>query len=123
MKTFRQFMAIMAPVMALCVIPCLLSAEIPETGARTECDMSVRVQQGGGAVDISACQNACRMRYGPAPSTGFSGADDQGSQTEKSSGATVEQSNPGLYSQCMEDCERNYWKQFDEDTSGSKRRR
>ena len=123
MKTFRQFTAIMALIMALCVIPCLLSAEIPQNGARTECDMLVRVQQGGGTVDISACQNACRMRYGPAPPTGFSAANGRTEETEKNPGATVEQSSPGLYSQCMEDCERNYWKQFDEDTSGSKRRR
>ena len=123
MKTFYQFTAIIALIMALCVIPCLLSAEIPENGARTESDMPFRVQQGGGTVDISACQNACRMRYGSAPSTGFSAANDRAAETEKNSGATVEQSSPALFSQCMEDCERNYWKQFDEDTSGSKRRR
>lgn len=124
MKTFRQFMALMPLMIALCIIPCLLPAEISENVAQNECDMLVRAQQNGDRVtDISACQNACRMRYGPSPPTGHCAAKDRVAETEKDHGATVEQSSPTLYFQCMEDCERNYWKQFDEETSGSKRRR
>jgi hypothetical protein len=124
MKMFRQFMAIMALMAALGIIPCLLPAEITENGVQIEFGIPVTPQQDGDKVtDISVCQNSCRMRYGAPPPTGFSDAKDRVADTEKDPGATVEQSNPMLYTQCMEDCERNYWKQFDEDTKGSKRRR
>jgi hypothetical protein len=124
MKTFRQVMAIMALIIALCVVPCLLPAEIPENRAQIECGEPVRAQQDSDVVvDLSACQNACRMRYGPTPPTGHSATNEGVGETGKNPGATVEQSSPALYTQCMNDCERNYWKQFDEETSGSKRRR
>ncbi len=98
MKTFRQFMAIMALMMALCIVPCLLPAEIPENRAQIECGAPVRAQQDSDVVvDISACQNACRMRYGPTPPTGHSATDDGVGETEKNPGATVEQSSPALY--------------------------
>ncbi len=124
MKTFRQFMAIMALMMALCIIPCLLAAETPENEAQIECGMPITAQQnGGGVVDISACENGCRMRYGPTPSTGHGVAKDGVAETGKNPGPAVEQSSSMLYTQCMQECERNYWKQFDEETSGSRRRR
>ena len=117
-------MALIALMIALCIIPCLLPAEISENVAQNECDMPVRVQQSGDRVtDISACQNGCRMRYGPSPPTGNSAEKDRVAETEKDHGAAEEQSSPTLYIQCMDACQRNYWKQFDEETSGSKRRR
>ena len=76
MKTFRQFMAIMTLMMALCIIPCLLPAETPEDGAQIELAMPVTAQQNDdGVVDISECQDSCRMRYGSRPPTGFSDAE------------------------------------------------
>jgi|GEM_PF-4740224 len=124
MKTFRQLMAIIAVMMALCIIPCLLPAETPEDDAQIEWAAPVAAQQDGDeVVDISACQNACRMRYGPNPPTGFGAPNHRDAEAAKDPGATVEQSSPTLYIQCVEDCERNYWKQFDEDTKGSRRKR
>jgi hypothetical protein len=124
MKTFRQFMTIMALMMALCIVPGLLPAEIPENRAQIECGAPVWAQQDSDVVvDISACQYACRMRYGPSPPTGFGAREDGVAEIGKNPGATVEQSSPALYSQCMADCERNYWKQFDEDEKGSGRKR
>ncbi len=123
MKTFRRFVVITALMIGVCVIPCLLPAEIPENGSQIERCAPLRAQKHDNVVDISACQNACRMRYGPTPPTGFGVAPDPVTETEKGLGAPVEQSNPVMLSQCMEDCERNYWKQFDEDTKGSKRGR
>lgn len=124
MKTVRQFMAIMTLMIGLCIVPCLLPAETPGDDSQIEWAPPVTAQQNGDkVVDISACQNACRMRYGPTPPTGHGAVEDGVGESEKKPGATVEQSNPALYTQCMEDCERNYWKQFDEETSGSKRRR
>jgi len=124
MKRFRQFMALMALMMALCIVPCLLPAEITENGAQIEWGMLVTSQQAGaGMVDISACQNACRMRYGPTPPTGHGAANERVGETGKNPGEIVEQSSPQLYTQCMEECDRNYWKQFEKETTGSKRRR
>ncbi len=123
MKTFSQCMALMALMIALCVIPCLLPAEIPENVAQIQGDILIRGQQDSDKVtDISACQNGCRMRYGPSPPTGHRATNDGVGKTGKNAGTTVEQSSSALYTQCIEDCERNYWKQFDEETSGSRRR-
>jgi hypothetical protein len=117
MKTFRQSMAIMVLVMALCVIPLLLPAETPGDDGQIEWAMPVTAQDDGEVVtDLSACQNSCRMRYGSRPPTGFSDAEDRGAKTEKNPGGTVEQYSPGLYTECVEECERNYWKQFDKET-------
>ena len=38
-------------------------------------------------------------------------------------GESVEHTSPTLYIQCMEECERNYWAQFEKETSGSRRSR
>jgi hypothetical protein len=117
MKTFRQFMAIMGVMIAVCIIPCLLPAETPENDARIEWATLATAQDDGEVVtDLGACQNSCRMRYGSRPPTGFSDGEDRGAKTEKNPGATVEQYSPGRYTDCMGECERNYWKQFDKET-------
>jgi len=124
MKAIRQMMALMVVVIAFCSMPCLLPGESSENVAQNECDVLVRAQQNGGRVtDISACQYGCRMRYGPLPPMGQSIVERRVAEGWKEQGMTPQMNNPTLYFQCMEECERNYWQQFEEDTGGSRRRR
>jgi hypothetical protein len=123
-KAIRQMTALVVVMMVLCIMPCLLPGEISENVAQNECDVPVRAQQNGDRVtDISACQNGCRMRYGPAPPMGQSIVERRGAEGRKDPGMTPQMNSPTLYLQCMEECERNYWQQFEEDTGGSRRRR
>jgi len=110
------------------LIPCLVPAEFADNVDEIQCAGFIKAQymiqsNGDGVVDISACQNACRMRYGTAPPSGFSVVESPVSEATRESGATIEHSSPALYSQCMEECEREYWGQFEDETKGSSRRR
>ncbi len=63
-----------------------------------------------GVMDITTCQNGCRMRYGSPPPMGnriMEGPVATAAADEP--GESVEHTSPTLYIKCMEECERNYW--------------
>ena len=128
MTAVRIVIRLMVVMIVPFFIPCLVPAEIGETVHGIRCCTLIKAQHvvqadGDTMVDISACQNACRGRYGSPPPTGFSDSESPVSEVAKELDTTIEQSSPALYLQCMQECERNYWGQFEDDAKGTKRRR
>ena len=65
--------------------------------------------------DISSCQYACRMRYGPAPPSGHSLVEENPDlPAKRQPWRTSQYSSPNLYWQCMNDCQQRFWRQFEE---------
>jgi len=128
MVVVRIIVILLGVMIIPCFIPCLVPAEFADNVDEIQCAGLIKAQyvmqiNGDRVGDISACQNACRMRYGTAPPSGFSVVESPVSEATRESGATIEHSSPALYSQCMEECERKYWGQFEDETNGSSRRR
>jgi hypothetical protein len=125
MRSIRLIVTVMILIVGVCTIPCLLPADFSGQSGQSNCDLLAEAQQlNNGVTDITACQNGCRGRYGPPPFMGnrivecpvaTSAADEPGE--------SVEHTSPNLYIQCMQECERNYWAQFEKEASGSRRSR
>jgi hypothetical protein len=125
----RLTLILAAALVLTYVVPCSLPAETNENLPGIGCDTRnlgrLAAQTDGDRVaDISDCQYACRMRYGPAPPTGRSLADESPDAAAKRepwrpSGYSM----PNLYWECMSDCQQRFWRQFEEKTEGSERGR
>ena len=84
----RLTLILTAALVLIYVVPCSLPAEatenMPEIGRGTWDQARLAAQTDGDRVtDISACQYGCRMRYGPAPPTGFGLADESQHEAAK----------------------------------------
>jgi hypothetical protein len=126
MRSIRLIAIVIVLITGVCTIPSLLPAEFSGKADRSNYDLLSEPQQmdNGGAIDLTTCQNGCRMRYGPAPSTGHGiMGDSVATAPADEPGESVEHSSPALYIQCVEECERNYWAQFEKEASGSRRSR
>ena len=126
MRSIRLIVIVVILITGVCTIPSLLPAEFPGKADQLNYDLLAEPQQmdNGGAIDLTTCQNGCRMRYGPAPPTGHGIMEGSvATAPADEPGESVEHSSPTLYIQCVEECERNYWAQFEKETSGSRRSR
>ena len=125
MRSIRLIVTVIILITAVCTIPCLLPADFSGQSGQSNSDLLAEAQQlNNGPIDLTTCQNGCRGRYGPPPFMGnrimegpvaTSAADEPGE--------SVEHTSPNLYIQCIQECERNYWAQFEKETSGSGRGR
>ncbi|HMK33866.1 MAG TPA: hypothetical protein VK463_02280 [Desulfomonilaceae bacterium] len=71
-------------------------------------------EEGGGEVDLNTCQWECRMRYGLEPTGPGGGQGLEGSDEAYRTMAGPE--NYSLYTACVTDCNRKFWREFDKRT-------
>ncbi len=131
MESIRHIRFIIILAVSVSFITCFAPAELSAIPDQLYNGIFSTEMIANGVTDISACQSGCRMRYGPPPPTlgietrtlpAISMVENPTCATAKTGGAE-EYSSPAQYFQCMQECERNYWSQFEEDTQKSKRRR
>ncbi|HTY23870.1 MAG TPA: hypothetical protein VMC85_12105 [Desulfomonilaceae bacterium] len=75
----------------------------------------------GGEFDLNYCQYECRMRYGLDPS-GLGGAGGIQSQTEDSNEAYQLHQGSTVYYQyanCLADCQKKFWQEFERKSGGT----
>jgi len=82
----------------------------------------------GGEFDLNYCQWECRMRYGLEPTGSGMGGGGGGmhSDTEDRNGAYELQQSSSIYQQyanCIADCNRKFWEEFDKKTGGTGKKR
>jgi hypothetical protein len=125
MRSTHLIVTVIILITGACTIPCLLPNELSGKSDQFSYDLLAEAQQmDNGVTDITTCQNGCRMRYGSSPPTGHSIMEGPvATAPADEPGESVAHSSPTLYIQCVEECERNYWAQFEKETSGSRRRR
>ncbi len=122
MRPIRLIVTVIILITGVCAIPCILPADFSGKSDQPDYDVVAEARtMSNGVTDISACQNGCRMRYGSPPPMGNRPIEGSVATASADEPESVEQTSPTLYIQCMEQCERDYWAQFEEETT--KRRR
>jgi hypothetical protein len=127
MNGVRLILMLTAALVLIYFVPYSLPAETNENMFEIGCDTWNRAHfaaqtDGDRVSDISTCQYACRLRYGPLPPTGFGLTDEsQDATAKRQPWLTSPYSSPNLYWQCMTDCQQRFWRQFEEKTEGSGR--
>jgi hypothetical protein len=129
MNSIRLTLTLTAALVLIYVVPYSLPAEITENMPGIGCDTwhlgrLAAQTDGDRVIDISDCQYGCRMRYGPPPPTGYGLMDEsQDAAAKRQPQRPSQYYSPNLYWECMTDCQQRFWRQFEEKTEGSGRRR